>query len=209
MKKIIVIACVLSLIVACVQSPVQKAEALIKSEKSKTIAKGTTYEVIETIVDSAFSPKDDPEFFSEMEEATKMDDRYNVLRKELSEVNDSVSLLSKRSESKAEYERLIEKQTKLNQEIDTAKAKGRERYDELMGRVDGESSFIGYKAMHTYKIHNEAGSTLPITEFYLFDIDMKQIVYSCNSIYYEEAQEGIRSLETANAIKKDREGVSE
>ena len=69
-----------------------------------------------------------------------------------------------------------------------------------------EPRFIGFKAMHTYRIHNEAGSTLPITEFYLLDTEMNQIKYSCDSIYYAEAQEGIHNLVIAKAIKDDREG---
>ena len=209
MKKELVFACAFAVMAACTTSPVKKAESLIKSEKSKAIAKGTTYEVIETAIDSAFSPKDDPKFFKQMEEATQMNYRFNALQEELTAVKDSLSMFSEQPESKAVYENLLERQKNLTWEVDLIKDKGHEKYTNLMAMVDGDSSFIGYKAMHTYKIQNEAGTSLPITEFYLFDKDMKQIVYSCSSIYYEEAQEGIRSLEIANAIKKDREGVSE
>ena len=206
MKKLIVCVCAISVIVACTKSPVQKAEALIKTEKSRTIAKGTTYEVIQTIVDSAFTPKDDPDFFKQMEEATQMNDRYNVLQKEVSELKDSISQMSKRPEFKKDYEDLMQKQKNLEWEIDLIKDKGHEKYTQLMEIAVSEPKFIGYKAMHTFRIHNEAGSTLPKTEFYLLDTDMKQIKYSCDSIYYAEAQEGIHNLVIAKAIKDDREG---
>ena len=206
MKKIIVCFCALFLILACVKSPTQKAEALIKSEKIKTISKSTTYEVIETTVDSAFAPKDDPEFFKQMEEATQMNDRYNALQKEISELKDSIALISQRPELKMEYEDLVQKRKNLEWESDVVKEKGRAKYYQLMEVAASEPKFIGFKAMHTYRIHNEAGSTLPTTEFYLFDTEMNQIKYSCDSIYYAEAQEGIQNLLYAKAIKDDREG---
>ena len=205
MKKIIVCFCALFLILACAKSPTQKAEALIKSEKIKTISKSTTYEVIETTVDSAFAPKDDPEFFKQMEEATQMNERYNALQKEVSELKDSIAQIIKRPEFKKEYEDLTQKQKNLEWEIGLIMDKGHEKYNQLMEIAVSEPKFIGFKAMHTYRIHNEAGSTLPTTEFYLFDTEMNQIKYSCDSIYYAEAQEGIQNLLYAKAIKDDRE----
>lgn len=206
MKKLFVCACALALVAACVQSPVEKAEALIKTEKSKTLSKTTKYEAIETTVDSAFAPQDDPTFFKEMEEATKMNERYNAMQEDLNELKDSIDVLSKQPGSKSLIEELDSKCKNLEWEIGLVKAKGHDKYYELMAMVDGEPRFIGYKAMHTYKIQNEAGTSLPTKEFYLLDEKMEQIVYSCSSLYYEEAQEGIQSLQIANAIKKDREG---
>lgn len=204
MKKLMSSVCALFMIVACTNSPAQKAEALIKS--SKTIAKGTTYEVIQTTVDSAFTPQDDPDFFKQMEEATQMNERYNALQKEFSELKDSIAKISNRPELKKECDDLIQKQKNIDWEIGLIKDKGHEKYNQLMEIAVSEPRFIGFKAMHTYRIHNEAGSTLPITEFYLLDTEMTQIKYSCDSIYYAEAQEGIHNLVIAKAIKDDREG---
>ena len=162
--------------------------------------------MIQTTVDSAFTPQDDPDFFKQMEEATQMNERYNALQKEFSELKDSIAKISNRPELKKECKDLIQKQKNIDWEIDLIKDKGHEKYTQLMEIAASEPRFIGFKAMHTYRIHNEAGSTLPITEFYLLDTEMTQIKYSCDSIYYAEAQEGIHNLVIAKAIKDDREG---
>ena len=205
MKKLFVCVCALSLLAACYKSPAQKAEALIHSEKSKTIAKTTTLEVKEIKVDSAFSPTDDPTFFKQMEEASKLNDEYYAKQKAVMELRDSMNVLLRQNSPEQLYKELKRQEVKLLVEIDQLKERGNEIYDQLIAIASSEPKFIGYKAMYTFQIHNEAGSTLPATEFYLFDTDVHHIVYSCSNSYYEEAQEGIQNLLIAKAIKEDRE----
>lgn len=62
MKKFFYLALVAIVVVACGQSQEQKAESLIKEELKKSLYKPETYKPIETKVDSAFAPYDDPAF---------------------------------------------------------------------------------------------------------------------------------------------------
>ena len=56
------------IVVACGQSQEQKAETLIKENLKKSLYKPESYKPVETKVDSAFAPYDDPAFFEELAE---------------------------------------------------------------------------------------------------------------------------------------------
>lgn len=63
MKKFFYFAFSTLVLVACSQSQEQKAEVLIKESLKKSLYKPETYKPVETKVDSAFAPYDDPAFF--------------------------------------------------------------------------------------------------------------------------------------------------
>lgn len=79
MKKIFYLALVAIVIVACKQSQEQKAEYLIKESLKKSLYKPETYKPVETKVDSAFAPYDDPAFFEELAELGEMNSEYEEL----------------------------------------------------------------------------------------------------------------------------------
>ena len=60
MKKVLYLILVLIVLAACSQSPEQKAEVLIKDSLKKSLYKPDTYKPVDTKVDSAFTPYDDP-----------------------------------------------------------------------------------------------------------------------------------------------------
>ena len=72
MKRFIFIFSVALLFVSCGQSPEDKANALIKAELRKTLFKPDTYKPIETKLDSAFAPFDDPNLYKIMGDLAKM-----------------------------------------------------------------------------------------------------------------------------------------
>ena len=72
MKKFIYLSFLTLVLVACSQSQEKKAEALIKESLKKSLYKPETYKPVETKVDSAFAPYDDPAFFEELAELEKM-----------------------------------------------------------------------------------------------------------------------------------------
>ena len=64
------------LVVACGQSQKQKAEALIKETLERSLIKPDTYTPIETKVEEAFAPYDDPAFLKELTEMINMTVEY-------------------------------------------------------------------------------------------------------------------------------------
>lgn len=73
MKKVSVLALLLVLLVSC-SSNEDKANRLIKKEMKKTLFIADSYEPVETQLDSAFAPFDNPELFE------RMFDFFNIQR---------------------------------------------------------------------------------------------------------------------------------
>jgi hypothetical protein len=63
MKKNLVFIAVLFALISCSQSPQEKANALIEIDLKKSLFHPESYDPAETIIDSAFTPFDDPYFY--------------------------------------------------------------------------------------------------------------------------------------------------
>lgn len=59
-------------ILSCSQSPQNEVNALIRKNVEKTLSHPESYEALQTVVDSAFAPFDDPAFFEKTLEICKM-----------------------------------------------------------------------------------------------------------------------------------------
>lgn len=94
MKKIIYFAIVAAIMVSCGQSQEQRAEALIKESLKKSLYKPETYKSVETKVDSAYAPYDDPAFFEELAELGKMNNEYTELEEKAKRAKSSMSIWS-------------------------------------------------------------------------------------------------------------------
>lgn len=114
MKKFFYLAVVAVIIVSCSQSQEQKAETLIKESLKKSLYKPETYNPIETTVDSAFAPYDDPEFFAELAKLGKINLDYEDMELKAKQAKSSMAMWSgpymstygrnEYQEAKADYE---------------------------------------------------------------------------------------------------------
>ena len=94
MKNIIYLALVAIVMVSCGQSQEKKAESLIKESLIKSLYKPETYKPVETIVDSAFAPYDDPAFFEELAKLGKMNSEYEELESKAKHAKSSMAIWS-------------------------------------------------------------------------------------------------------------------
>lgn len=194
MKKILYLAFVAVVMVACGQSQGQKAEALIKESLKKSLYKPETYKPVETKVDSAFAPYDDPAFFEELTEFGKMNSEYQDLEDKAKHAKSSMSIWSgpyqtafgrnEYQEAKAEYE-------EANAKIEKLKTKGRKQYEKVATMLQSEPKFIGYKAVHNYRADNNAGNTLIGNTIFFIDKNFEEITYSMEIEEYNQIQEAI------------------
>lgn len=197
MKKIFNMALAAVMMMACAQSKEQKAEALIKETLKKSLYKPETYKPIETKLDSAFAPYDDPEFFKELVELGKMNSEYQDLEKKAKYAKSSMSISSgpymsaydrnEYQEAKADYEEAKVKIEKL-------KKKGRKQYEKVANMLQGGRKFIGYKAVHNYRADNNAGNTLIGNAIFFIDKNFKEITCSMKVEEYNQVQEAINLL---------------
>lgn len=194
MKKIIYFAIVAVIMVACGQSQDQKAEALIKESLKKSLYKPETYKPVETKVDSAYAPYDDPEFFEELAELGKMNSEFVELEEKAKHAKSSMSIWSglyQSSFGRNEYQEAKEEYDEANAKMEKLKTKGRKQYEKVAKMLQESRKFIGFKAVHNYRANNNAGNTLIGNTIFFIDKNFEEVTYSMEVEEYNQVQEAI------------------
>lgn len=197
MKKIFYFAFVTFVMAACGQSQEQKAEALIKDILKKSLYKPETYKPVETKVDSALAPYDDPAFFEELAELGKMNSEYADLEEKAKHAKSSMSIWSgpyQTAFGRNEYQEAKAKYDEANTKIEKLKTKGRKQYEKVAKMLQGERKFIGYKAVHNYRADNNAGNTLIGNTIFFIDENFTEVRYSLEVEEYNQIQEAINQF---------------
>ncbi|MDO4932634.1 MAG: hypothetical protein Q4E63_08345 [Prevotellaceae bacterium] len=206
MRNILFFALLTVVIVACRQSQEQKAETLIKESLRKSLYKPDTYNPIETKVDSAFAPYDDPVLFDELAELEKLSSEYEDLEKELKQARSSMSIWSgpyQTAFGRNEYQEAKADYNDANAKIKKIKTKGQKQYEKVISLLQGDRKFIGYKAIHNYRADNNAGNTLIGNAIFFFDKNFKEVTYSMKAEAYNQVQEAIAQFQ--EQIEEEKE----
>ena len=197
MKKFFYLAFLALMVAACSQSPEQKAEKLIKESLKKSLYKPETYKPVETKVDSAFAPYDDPAFFKELAEFGIINSEYEELEEKAKRAKSSMAIWSGPYQSafgRNEYQEAKEEYDEANAKMDKLKTKAQKLYEKIVSVLQGERKFIGYKALHNYRADNNAGNTLIGNTFYFIDENFTEIRYSMEAEEYAQIQEALSQL---------------
>lgn len=206
MKKILYWTFVAVVLIACGQSQEQKAETLIKESLKKSLYKPETYKPVETKVDSAFAPYDDPAFFEELAELGKMNSEYADLEEKAKRAKSSMSIWSgpyMTAYGRNEYQEAKEEYEEVNAKIEKLKIKGRKKYEIVAKILQGERKFIGYKAFHNFRADNNAGNTLIGNTIFFIDENLTEVRYSLEVEEYNQIQEAISQLK--EQLEEDEE----
>ncbi len=194
MKKFIYLSFLTLVLVACSQSQEQKAEALIKESLKKSLYKPETYKSVETKVDSAFAPYDDPVFFEELAELGKMNSEYEELEEKTKRAKSSMAIWSgpyQTAFGRNEYQEAKEEYDEANAQIEKLKTKGKKQYEKVVSMLQSERKFIGYKALHNYRADNNAGNTLIGNTIFFINKNFTEVQYSMEAEEYEQVQNAI------------------
>lgn len=197
MKKIFYLALVAIVMVACGQSQEQKAEYLIKERLKKSLYKPETYKPVETRVDSAFAPYDDPAFFEELAELGKMNSEYEELESKAKHAKSSMAIWSgpyMSAYGRNEYQEAKSGYEEANAKLEKLKTKGRKQFEKIANMLQVSNKFIGYKAVHNYRADNNAGNTLIGNTIFFIDKNFEEITYSMEVDEYNQVQEAISSF---------------
>ncbi len=198
MKKLFYLALISAVMVACGQSQEQKAEALIKESLKKSLYKPETYKPVETKVDSAFAPYDDPALFEELAELGKMNSEYEELKSKAKRAKTTMSIYSGPYMSafdRNQYQEAKKDYNEANEKIEKLKTKGRKQLEKVIKILQGSSKFVGYKAIHNYRADNNAGNTLIGNTIFFIDKNFEEITYSMEVEEYDQVQEAIDQLQ--------------
>jgi hypothetical protein len=198
MKNLFYLLLVVVIVVACGQSNEKKAEALIKEELKKSLYKPDTYKPIETKVDSAFAPYDDPNFFKLLEKMNELNSEYERLESKMKSSKSSMLLWSGSYQSafdKNIYKEAKDKYEEAEASMEKLKVKIAERYKELISKIHAKREFIGYKVSHNYRADNNSGNTLIGNTIFFIDKDFKEVTYSIDDEDYNAVKDIIEQLE--------------
>lgn len=169
---------------------------------NKTLLHPDSYDPVETVVDSAFSPKDDPSFIETLvgigelnEQYTDLENKAKIAQRMMSMISGPYMSAFEKNEyntNKEEYDKAIEQMEKLS-------SKMQEKAEEVVNTLKEKPEFIGFKATHRYRAHNNAGQTVFGNTFFLLDKSFKNILFSCEQDEYDEVQNAIKQIiETIN-----------
>ena len=198
MKNFIFIFSVAIILCSCLKSQEDKANELIQADLRKTLIKPDSYKPIETTIDSAFSPYDDPVVLEKLTELAKTMVEINILKINMRSAkakmaiwdNTYSSSLGKNrySDAKEDYDAANSQFKKLNE-------KSRDLYKDVSSLLSQEPKFLGFFVTHNYRADNNAGNTLIGNTVYIIDKDFKRILFSCEIEEYHQYQEAIKQIE--------------
>lgn len=196
MKKILFALFAITAIVAC-QSNEDKAAKLIKEELNKTLYKPETYKPIETKLDSAFAPYDDPAFFDALEEMGETMSKYEELEREVKHAKSSMAIWGgpyQTAFGRNEYNEAKEDYNEANEKMEKLKEKGKKQYDKVVSLLMGERKFIGFRAVHNYRADNNMGNTLIGNSVFIIDKDFKEVLFRADVEDYNKMQDAIKDF---------------
>lgn len=178
------------LLASCVKTPEQKAEVLIKEHLQKSLYHPDTYAPSETLVDSAFAPYDDPEFYEKTLKLAKLGVAITKFDSEASFEKSNMAISSgpyQTAYDRNSYREAKDKYDKAMAKIEKAKKEAAALSEELKKMKEQKETFIGFIATHSYRANNNAGQTVSGNMEFLFDKDMKGIVatYDMDSEEYK------------------------
>ena len=215
MKKVMLFVAALITLVACSQSPEDKANVLIKESMKKTLYHAETYDPVETVVDSAFTPFDGPAFYEKTVKICKLGmeiDKYERKAKsekrEIAHYQDMLRIMY----SNSDKERLNQAQENYNDYLakeSEAEDKAKKLAEQLKAELQKEPQFIGFKARHRYRAQNNGGQTVFGEAKFLFDKDITQIVYAwdMDEDEYKAVQILFKQMRGEDVLDEDEESA--
>lgn len=174
----------LFIMVSCTQSPEKKAETLIKKaiiDEVSTVP-SLSYKPVETIIDSAFSPIDNPDFINLV---IKIHDQHEEIDKIKEEIQNArlneAQLKSYNRYYTTEYDRLRiaqakEKREAAERKLEKVKIQIQDNYSEAQKIVNKGEFFIGYYVVHSYRVGIKSKLMLPEKSYYLLNKDLSSII---------------------------------
>ena len=172
MKKLFISLFALSsFFTSCNKSVEQQAQSLIKDNMSESVA----YEAIETRVDSAYAPLENPELYKLFDKYVKATNDLMVHHRMITEMQTKMGKFTDMYSDS-----LI---AKLNPIISSL-----EGYVSLMENMDRmmdmPREFVGYKVVHRYKV-NIGGKDIEQKDMVMFNKDMSSIEHQMRYSNYE------------------------
>lgn len=183
MKKILFVTIATLVFVGCTMSPEKKAASIAEKAVKASLYHPNSYDPIGTVVDSAFAPVDDPDFFEKTLKLYELGIEMEDCDSEMKHAKFSMMIWSGSWDaySKNEYNQRKEEYEKYAAKMETLQKKVEKLSEEMKGIAEQGRNFIGWKVTHSYRAQNNAGQTLIGESVFILDPEMTQILAGYNT----------------------------
>lgn len=183
MKKIAILGVAALVFVGCSMSPEKKAASIAEKAVKASLYHPDSYDPIGTIVDSAFAPMDDPDFFEKTLKLYELGIEMEECDYEMKNAKSSMSIWSNLHDafSRNEYNEAKEKYDNYAEKMENLQKKCEKLSEELNCIAEQGRNFIGWKVTHSYRAQNNAGQTLIGENVLILDPEMTQILADYNT----------------------------
>lgn len=197
MKKLLFLIVALVSLSSCSKSNEEKANILIKTELRKSLFLPETYKPVETKVDSAFAPLDNPDLYQKLAEVAEFNAQYEALTQEINEAKRSIAIWGGPYQTDFGRQEVAEaKVKKENAEAQQEKvrAKALKAIEETQVLLKQPKKFVGFKAYHNYRANNNGGQTLIGETIFLIDPNFEKVLFHCHADEYKQIQQAIEQF---------------
>ena len=152
-----------------------------------------SYEAVETVVDSAFAPKDDPAFYEKSLKVCKLAMDAQEYDDKAKRAKSSMAIWSGPYQSafgRTQYNEEKEKYDGYTKKVESLKDKIQKVGEEMKKLAEPGRRFIGYKVSHTFRAKNNEGNVLMGKYVYIMDDGLTKILaeYDTDSDEYQMVQ---------------------
>lgn len=179
--------------VGCSLSPEKKAASIVEKAVKASLYHPNSHDPIGTVVDSAFAPMDDPDFFEKTLKLYEHGIEMDQCDREMKHAKSSMALWNLgygSAYSRAKYQEAKDDYDTYATQMETIQKKVEKLGGELRSIAEQGRSFIGWKATHSYRAQNNAGQTLIGESVFILDPEMTQILagYDTDDPDYKNVQ---------------------
>lgn len=178
MKHVVLMVLAILSVLSCSQPSEDKVKTLIRESVIRSLSHPGSYMAIETVVDSAFAPFDDPVFREKTLEICRMTiENLEYVRKAQEagqDVHPKEYALMTDSE-KVQYRHYKEISNFCEEKVDSLSARIKEKGMSLMEMVGTGYRFIGWKVFHEFSEY-DVGFTVRKRKVFIIDKDKTRIL---------------------------------
>ncbi len=201
MKHVVLMGLAMLSVISCSQPSENKVDTLIQESVKKSLSHPESYLAIETVVDSAFAPFDDPVFYEKTLEISKMTlESLDYVRKAQEASRDVKSKGHVHMSDSAEAISNL-----YNRKVDSLSAKIQEKGRKLMDMMGTEYRFIGFKVTHVYSVEDDGENATIRKRIFIMDDKLTKSLaeYDASSKEYIMVQTMYRMWEEETLLTQE------